>query len=96
VTGDGEPGVRFSVRLTPRGGADRVDGVMDGVLRARVAAPAVDGAANAALLRLVADALKVPRRDVRLVAGATARTKVIAVDGVVPERLLALWPGLRT
>jgi uncharacterized protein len=84
------------VRLTPRGGANRVDGVVDGVLRARVAAPAVDGAANQALLRLIADALKVPRRDVRLVAGATARTKVIAVDGVAPALLLALWPGLRT
>ena len=67
---------------------------MDGVLRARVAAPAVDGAANEALLRLLADALDVPRRDVRLVAGTTARTKVIAVDGVRPERLLERWPGL--
>ena len=37
---------RFGVRLTPRGGLDRVDGVADGTLRARVAAPAVDGAAN--------------------------------------------------
>jgi uncharacterized protein YggU (UPF0235/DUF167 family) len=73
-----------------------VDGVVDGVLRARVAAPAVDGAANAALLRLLADALDVPRRDVRLVAGATARTKLIAVDGVAPALLREQWPGLRT
>ena len=91
----GEPGVRFSVRLTPRGGADRVDGVVDGVLRARVAAPAVDGAANQSLLRMLADVLDVPRRDVRLVAGTTARTKLIAVDGVGRERLLERWPGLR-
>ena len=68
---------------------------MDGVLRARVAAPAVDGAANEALLRLLADELGVPRRDVRLVAGTTARTKVVAVDGVAPASLLARWPGLR-
>jgi uncharacterized protein YggU (UPF0235/DUF167 family) len=73
-----------------------VDGVVDGVLRARVAAPAVDGAANQALLRLIADLLDVPRRDVRLVSGATARTKVIAVDGVSVQRLLERWPGLRT
>ena len=45
---------RFTVRLVPRGGADRIDGVVDGVLRARVAAPAVAGAANHALLRLLA------------------------------------------
>jgi uncharacterized protein len=87
--------VRFSVRLTPRGGADVVDGVVDGVLRARVAAPAVDGAANQALLRMLADLLDVPRRDVSLVSGTTARIKVIAVDGVGAERLRELWPGLR-
>jgi hypothetical protein len=61
-----------------------------------VAAPAVDGAANQALLRLIADLLGVPRRDVRLLSGATARTKVIALDGVGVERLLERWPGLRT
>ena len=95
MSGEGDAPVRFSVRLTPRGGADRVDGVVDGVLRARVAAPAVDGAANQALLRLLADVLDVPRRDVRLVTGTTARTKVIAVAGVGVERLLERWPGLR-
>ena len=88
--------MRFSVRLTPRGGADRVDGVAEGVLRARVSAPAVDGAANQALLRLLAAELGVPRRDVRIVAGAAARTKLVAVDGLSVEHLLARWPGIRT
>ena len=96
MTPPGGPGVRFTVRLTPRGGADRVDGAVDGVLRVRVAAPAVEGAANLALVRLLADELGVPRSDVRLVAGATGRTKLIAVDGLSPERLLARWPGLRS
>jgi uncharacterized protein len=90
----GRPEVRFSVRLTPRGGADRVDGVVDGVLRARVAAPAVDGAANDALLRLVARELDLPRRDVRLVAGATARTKLVAAAGTTSDRVRGRWPGL--
>jgi len=96
VSRAGEPAVRFSVRLTPRAGVDRVDGVVDGVLRARVAAPAVDGAANQALVRLVADELGVPRRDVQLVAGAASRTKLLIVDGPSAGRLLARWPDLAT
>lgn len=74
---------------------DRVDGVTDGILRARVAAPAVDGAANQALLRLLADVLGVPRRDVRLVAGASGRTKLVAVDGAVAAAAVRdRWPDL--
>lgn len=86
--------VRIPVRLTPRGGGDRVDGAVDGVLRVRVAAPPVDGAANKSLLRLLADELGVPRGAVRLVSGETSRVKVVEVDGVDPAMLAARWPGL--
>jgi uncharacterized protein len=65
------------------------------VLRARVAAPAVAGAANQALLRLIAEELGVARRDVRLVAGAAGRQKLVVVDGVEAEAIIARWPGLR-
>jgi uncharacterized protein YggU (UPF0235/DUF167 family) len=88
------PGVRFAVRLTPRGGLDRIEGVVDGELRARVAAPAVDGAANHAILRLIAEELDVPRTAVRLAAGATGRKKLVAIDGVEPAVVQARWPGL--
>jgi len=87
---------RFAVRLMPRGGADRVDGVSeDGVLQARVSAPAVGGAANAALVRLLADELDVSRSSVRLVAGATGRHKLIMVDGLTPQVVAARWPGIK-
>ncbi len=86
---------RFAVRLTPRAAADRVDGVVDGVLRARVAAPAVEGAANHALVRLVAEALGVSRSDVRIVAGATSRQKLVVVDHLDREVVIARWPDLR-
>ena len=86
--------VRFTVRLTPRGGADRVDGVgEDGVLRARVAAPPVDGAANEALCRLLARELDVASKAVRVVQGQTARRKVLEAD-VEAARLAAAWPGI--
>jgi len=81
--------------LTPRSGTDRVDGVVDGALRAHVAAPAVGGAANQSLLHLLAQELGVPRRSVRLVAGAAGRQKLVVVDGVDPEALVARYPGLR-
>ena len=68
---------------------------MDGVLRARVTAPAVDGAANNALLRLLANELDIARSDVRIVAGATSRQKLVVVDGVDPEDILEAWPGLK-
>jgi uncharacterized protein YggU (UPF0235/DUF167 family) len=90
------PSVRFAVRLTPRGGADRVDGVSEeGVLQARVSAPAVGGAANAALVRLLADELDVSRGSVRLVAGSTGRHKLIMVDGVAAQQVALLWPGIK-
>ena len=85
---------RLAVRLTPRGGADRVDGVgEDGVLRARVAAPPVDGAANEALCRLLARELGVARGAVRVVAGEAGRRKLVEVDADV-SMLAATWPGL--
>ena len=89
------PDVRFAVRLTPRSSSNRVDGVLDGVLRVRVGAPAVEGAANSALIRLLADELGVARRDVRIVAGATSRQKLVVVDGIAPDAVVARWPGLR-
>jgi uncharacterized protein (TIGR00251 family) len=72
---------RLAVRVTPRAGRDRIDGVRDGVLRVRVAAPPVEGRANEALVRLLAQALGVAPRDVRVVRGAAGRDKLVEVEG---------------
>lgn len=85
---------RIPVRLTPRAGTSRVDGVVDGVLRVRVAAPAVAGAANRALLRLIAAELDVPGSAVRLASGQTSRVKLVEVDGVDAAAVAVRWPGL--
>jgi uncharacterized protein (TIGR00251 family) len=87
--------VRFAVRLAPRSSSNRVDGVLDGVLKVRVTAPAVEGAANTALVYLLAEELGVPRSGVRIVAGATSRQKLVVVEGAGPEAVVARWPGLR-
>jgi uncharacterized protein len=89
------PAVRFAVRLTPRGGSDRVEGVTeDGALRVRVAAAPVDEAANRALVRLLAAELGVPPSAIRIAAGATGRRKTLLVEGVERAAILARWPGL--
>ena len=87
--------IRFSVRLTPRADRDAIDGVRDGVLWVRVSAPPVDGAANVALQRLLASELKVPKGSVRIVSGQSSRSKVVALDGIGREAIVARWPGLR-
>jgi hypothetical protein len=68
--------------------------VIDGILRVRVAARPVDGAANEALCRLVADALRIARGRVSLRSGATGRRKVLEIVGVAPAALRSRWPGV--
>ena len=88
-------GLRLTVRLTPRGGRDALGGVRhdsDGQaqLLGRVSSPPVDGAANAALVKLVAKALGVSKSAVTLVSGQTARIKTLEIAGDPTELELAL------
>jgi len=81
-----ETGLRLMVRLTPRGGADALGGVREiepgqPLLLARVAAPPLEGAANAALVKLVAKVLRVPKSAVSIDAGETSRIKALQIDG---------------
>lgn len=82
--------VRFSVRVQPRSSREGVDGVHGDALRVRVNAPPVEGAANEAVVAVIAGALGVPRRAVRIVAGETSRSKVVEVEGIAPERVISL------
>ena len=81
------PPLRLTVRLTPRGGRDAVEGWARDengrpYLKARVTAPPVDGAANASLEKLIAKTLKRPRSAVRIVGGEQARVKQLEIDGM--------------
>ncbi|HYV97136.1 MAG TPA: DUF167 domain-containing protein [Gemmatimonadaceae bacterium] len=78
---------RFSVHVTPRAKRTAIDGLHGAALKLRVAAPPVDGAANAAVIALLAGTLGAPRRSVRIVAGETARTKVVEVTGITAADL---------
>jgi uncharacterized protein (TIGR00251 family) len=72
--------VRFSVRVQPRASKDELVGVRDGVLRVRLRAPPVEGAANEALVTFLSDELGVSRRQVRIVSGLGSRMKIVEVD----------------
>ncbi|MGB8529557.1 MAG: DUF167 family protein [Rhodoplanes sp.] len=90
-----DDGLIVTVRLTPRGGSDAIDGVetlADGraVLKARVRAAPSDGAANAALIALLAKALRVAPRRITIVAGESARIKRVRISGTGPELATAL------
>jgi uncharacterized protein (TIGR00251 family) len=93
-----EPVTRLTVRLTPNGGRDAVDGSAQGadgalMLKARVSAPPEGGKANKALIALLAKSLRLPRTSIEIVSGETSRTKNlrIAVDPeVLAEKLAAL------
>jgi uncharacterized protein YggU (UPF0235/DUF167 family) len=59
-----------------------------------VQAPPVDGAANTALIRLLASELRVPASSIRIVSGATARQKVVEVEDVDRQALRSRWADL--
>ena len=75
-------GVIIDVRVVPRSGRSNVAGTRDGALLVRLTAPPVEGAANAELIAVIADALGIPKRNVTIVAGEHARLKRIKVAGV--------------
>jgi len=77
--------VSLAVWVTPGARRSELAGVVDGRLRVRVAASAHEGKANAALIRLVAETLEVPRRQIDLTTGATGRRKQLRVRGVTLE-----------
>jgi uncharacterized protein len=84
------------VRVQPRASRDALAGIREGALLVRLTAPPVAGAANAALLRLLGQALGLPAKAVELRQGATGREKVVRLHGLdvasVRERLLAQLP----
>jgi uncharacterized protein (TIGR00251 family) len=80
----------IAVRVIPRAKQTGLAGTRDGALLVRVAAPPAEGAANDAVVALLAERLGVPRRNFRILAGAAGRHKRIEIAGVTPEQIRAL------
>jgi uncharacterized protein (TIGR00251 family) len=75
-------GISLAVRVQPRASGNAVGGVHNGELKVRVTAPPVDAAANAAVVRLLADVLGCPKSAIDIVRGHASRSKVLVVRGV--------------
>jgi uncharacterized protein (TIGR00251 family) len=76
----------ISVKVIPRSSKNGLEWEQ-GTLKARLTAPPVDGAANAALISLLAEKLDLPKRRVTVVRGATARQKVVEIEGLSAEEI---------
>jgi uncharacterized protein len=81
------PSTRLEVYIQPRASKSGVAGMHYGVIKIRIAAPAVENAANEELVEFVAETLGVSKRSVRIVSGRSSRRKVLAIDGVTEGEL---------
>ncbi len=86
---EGAEGIILPIRAVPRAPRDAVDGVSDGALRVRLAAPPVKGAANKALIAFLATTLDLPKRDLTLIASEKGRHKRVLVRGLTAAEVFA-------
>lgn len=84
-----QQGLILSVKVQPRASKDEVGPVLGNELKVKVTAPPVDAAANQAVLRLLADQLHCPQRQLQLLRGRTSRHKTILITGLAPETVAA-------
>ena len=80
----------LEVRVIPRAGRSGVAGMRDGTLVVKLAAAPVDGAANAELIAVLAEALGVPKRSIEIVSGERSRAKRVRVAGIDRDAALTL------
>jgi uncharacterized protein len=79
---------RLEVYIQPRASKTELAGLHDGLLKIRVAAPAVENAANRALTEFVAERLGLARRSVRVAAGAASRRKVLEIERLSAKEIM--------
>ena len=85
--------VRLDVYIQPRASKSEVAGMHDGVIKIRIAAPAIENAANLALVEFVANQLGIAKRSVRIVSGQASRRKMLEIDGLTGEEIAAKLKG---
>ena len=82
--------IKLTVRVQPRASKDEIAGTMEGALKIRLRAPAVENRANEALVVFLAQLLKRPKSAVRIQSGEHGRTKRVEIQGVTRQQVLDL------
>lgn len=82
-----DDGTILVVRVVPRSSKSVIEGVVAGALRVRLAAPPVDGAANAALIELIARGCGIPKSRVAIIAGERSKQKRLLLRGIEPAQV---------
>ncbi|MFQ5873076.1 MAG: DUF167 domain-containing protein [Dehalococcoidia bacterium] len=80
----------LEVRVIPKASKSEVVGLRQGIVRVRIAAPPVEGKANQALIVLLAERLGLRPSDVRIIRGASSRNKLVCIEGMEQEEVLAI------
>ncbi len=81
-------GVFLDIVVAPRASRSRVMGVHDNRLKIQVAAPPVEGKANEALVRFLADTLGIARAQVDIVGGTSSKRKTVRLADVAPHLVM--------
>ena len=89
-------GAFLNVRVIPRAAKSQITGRRDDALLVRLNAPPVDGAANTELMKLLAQVLGIPKRNIEIVAGHRSRTKRLKITGVTSAEVEKLCVPKRT
>lgn len=79
---EGNGRVRLNVHVQPRSTRSEIAGVHGDALKVRLTSPPVDGAANEALVKFLAETFAVGRRAVRILAGQHSRSKIVEIEGI--------------
>jgi len=82
--------VIFCIRVVPRASKNEIVGELGGALKVRIAAPPVDGAANAELIKFLAKTFGVAKSQIEIFSGESSKTKQIKITDAAPEKLLAI------
>ena len=79
--------VRLGVHVQPRAARSEIVGVHGDALKVRLTSPPVEGAANEALVKFLADTFAVGRRAIRIVAGGHSRSKIVEIEGITARAI---------